>query len=58
MLSLSLECENRLDPVELIKLVTKSNSFRKTAIEKEMAISELKQAMTKLENDLKNLQMM
>ena len=53
--ALSLECENRLDPVELIKLVTKSNSFRKTAIEKEMAISELKQAMTKLENDLKNL---
>ena len=51
---LSLECENKQDPVEIVKLV-KSNSFRKTAIEKEKAISELKEAITKLENDLKNV---
>ena len=46
--ALSLECENKQDPVEIIKLV-KSNSFRKTAIEKEKAISELKETITKLE---------
>ena len=52
---ISLECENKQDPVEIVKLVTKSNSFRKTAIEKEKAISELKKAITKLENYLKNV---
>ena len=51
--ALSLECENKQDPVEIVKLV-KSNSFRKTAIEKEKAIPELKEAIiTKLDNDLK-----
>ena len=53
--ALSLESENKQDPVEIVKLVTKSNSFRKTAIEKEEAISELKEVITKLENDLKNV---
>ena len=53
--ALSLECENKQDPVEIVKLVTKSNLFRKTAIEKEEAISELKEVITKLENDLKNV---
>ena len=52
---LSLECENKQDPVEIVKLVTKSNSFRKIAIKKKKAISELKEAITKLENDLKNI---
>ena len=56
--ALSLKCENKQDPVEKVKLVTKSNSFRKTAHEKEKAILELKEAITKLENDLKNVQMM
>ena len=51
--ALSLECENKQDHVEIVKAV-KSNSFRKTAIEKERAISELKEAITKLDNDLKN----
>ena len=46
---LSLECDNKEDPVEIVKLFTKPNSFRKTAIEKEKAISELKEEMTKLE---------
>ena len=40
--ALSLEFENKQDPVEIVKLVIKSNSFRKTAIEKEKAISEMK----------------
>ena len=31
--ALSLECENKQDPLEIVKLV-KSNSFTKTAIEK------------------------
>ena len=52
--ALSLECENKQDPVEIVKLF-KSNSFRKTAIEKEKAISKLKEAIKKLENDLKNV---
>ena len=39
--ALCLKCENKQDPVEIIKVVTKSNSCRKTAIEKEEAISEL-----------------
>ena len=51
---LSLECENNQNPVEIVKLI-KSYSFRKTAIEKEKAISELKEAITKLENDLENV---
>ena len=53
-LALSLECENKQDPVEIVELV-KSNLFRKTAIERENTISELKQAITKSENDLKNV---
>lgn len=52
--ALSLECEKKQDSVEL---VTKSNLFRKTAIKKE-AISELKEVITKLETELKNVQMM
>ena len=48
------KCKNKLESVEKVKLVTKSNSFRKTVTEKEKVISDLKQAMTKLENDLKN----
>ena len=44
--ALSFECENKQDPVEIVKLSTKSNSFRKTAIEKSKAISELKEAIT------------
>ena len=51
---LSLKWENKQDPVEIVKLV-KSNSFRKTAIENEKAISKLKEPITKLENDLKNV---
>ena len=51
----SLECENKQDPIEKVNLVTKPNSLRKTAIVKEKAISELKEAITKLENDLKNV---
>ena len=50
---LMLECENKQDHVEIVKLVTKSNLFRKAAIAKEKAISELKEAIRKLENDLK-----
>ena len=53
--ALSLECEKKQDSVEL---VTKSNLFRKTAIKKEKAISELKEVITKLETELKNVQMM
>ena len=49
------ECKNEKESVEKVKLVTKSNSFRKTVTEKEKVISDLKQAMTKLENDLKNV---
>ena len=48
------KCKNKQESVEKVKLVTKSNSFRKTVTEKEKVISDLKQAMTKLENDLKN----
>ena len=49
------KCKNKLESVEKVKLVTKSNSFRKTVTEKEKVISDLKQAMTKLESDLKNV---
>ena len=52
---LSFKIENKQDPVEIAKLVTKSSRFRKTAIENEKTISELKEAITKLENDLKNV---
>ena len=52
--AVSLECENKQDPVEIVKLV-KSNSFRKKGIEKKKAISKLKDAITQLENDLKNI---
>ena len=47
--------KKKKDPVEMVKLVTKSNLFRKTAIEKEKAISEWKEAITKLENDLRSV---
>ena len=47
--ALSLEFDNKQDPVEIVKLFTKPNSFRKAAIEKEKAISELKEEITKLE---------
>ena len=49
---LSLECKNKQETIETVKLVAKSISFRKTVIEKEKVISELKEAMIKLENDL------
>ena len=49
------EFKNKQESVEKVKLVTKSNSFRKTVTEKEKVISDLKQAMTKLESDLKNV---
>ena len=46
-----LNVKKKQDSVEL---VTKSNLFRKTAIKKE-AISELKEVITKLETELKNV---
>lgn len=46
------------DPVEIVKIVTKSHLFGKTAIEKEKAILELKEAIKNLDNDLKNVYMM
>ena len=55
VVSLFPKCKNKQESVEKVKLVTKSNSFRKTVTEKEKVISDLKQAMTKLENDLKNV---
>ena len=55
MLFFSNVKKKKKDPVEMVKLVTKSNLFRKTAIEKEKAISEWKEAMTKLENDLRSV---
>ena len=49
------DMKKKKDPVEMVKLVTKSNLFTKTAIEKEKAISEWKEAITKLENDLRSV---
>ena len=52
--SLSTECENEKDMKVVMQLVVKSNSFRKSAIEKETTITELTKAITKLENELKD----
>ena len=47
--------KKKKDPVKMVKLVTKSNLFRKTAIKKEKAISEPKEAIAKLENGLRSV---
>ena len=49
--ALSLECENKQDPVKIVKPVTKCIPFSG----KREAISKLKEAITKLENDFKNV---
>ena len=54
MVSQSIECENEKDVKFLMQLVVKSNSFHKTAIEKETTVAELTKAITKLENKLKD----
>ena len=50
---MALECESKTNAKEVMEMVIKSNSFRKTALEKENMVCDLSKAIDKLENELK-----
>ena len=53
--ALALQCDSKMNAKKVLEIVTKSNAFRKSAIEKDIMVVGLAKTLNKLGEDLKNL---